>query len=103
MERFRLEHDEQASDTIARRDAVGEFQVLGEPGLAMFGPSVDSGGAIAPADDPTDRDDGDIGESVFAIARMAWVGERFEVGADGGDIDELWHGKRPEFGGIGAP
>src|SRR3954452_2155599 len=56
---------------------------------------MDSGGAVATADDAADGDDGDIDHQVPAIARVARVVERFEVGADGADVDELGHGRHP--------
>ena len=55
----------------------------------MLGPAMDGGGAVAPAEDAADGDDGDIDQEVLAIARVPGVGERFEVGADGADVDEL--------------
>ena len=50
---------------------------------------------ITPAEDATDRDDGDIDEKMFAIACVPGVGERFEVTADGTDINELGHVRHP--------
>src|SRR5690348_879573 len=61
----------------------------------MFGPAMDGGGSIAPADDAADRDDGDIDHQVLAVARVPRVAEGFEVRADRADVDELRHGRRP--------
>src|SRR3954463_1774280 len=61
----------------------------------MSGPAMDGGGPIAAADDGADGDDGDIDQEVSAITRVAGVVERFEVGGDGADIDELGHRETP--------
>jgi hypothetical protein len=86
---FGLEGDEQAAGAVARGDAMRQGEVLGQPGRPMLGPSVDGGGSVAASEDSADGDDGEIGEPVFAIARVAGVGERFEVGADGADVTRL--------------
>ena len=52
-------------------------------------------GTITPAEDATDRDHGDIDEEMFAIACVPGVGERFEVTADGANINELRHERHP--------
>src|SRR3954452_5947922 len=67
----------------------------------MPGPAVDGGRPIAPADDAADGDDGDIAQEMLAIALVPRVGERFEVGADGADVDELGHGRHPWIGRCG--
>ena len=61
----------------------------------MTGPTMNGGGAIATAEDAAHGDDDDVAEEVFAIARVARVGEGFEVTTDGADIDELGHETRP--------
>ena len=61
----------------------------------MLGPAMDGGGAIAAADDAADGDDGDIGQEVLTIACVPRIGERFEVRADGADVDELGHERHP--------
>ena len=44
------------------------------------------------AQNAADGDDNDVAEEVFAIARMARIGEGLKVGPDRLDIDELRHG-----------
>src|SRR5438270_6462086 len=79
--------------------------MLGQPGCPMPGPAMDGGGPVAAADDAADGDDGDIDHQVPAIAHVARVAERFEVRADGADVDELGHGgtlgsgRRPPLAG----
>src|SRR5437868_4246672 len=65
--------------------------MLGEPRLAFFRPAVHGRRAIATAQDATDRDDNDIDEEVFAIARMPGIGQRLEVASNRADIDKLGH------------
>jgi hypothetical protein len=48
-------------------------------------------GPVTSAEDATDRDHGDIDEEMLAIAGVSGVRERFEVTADGADINELRH------------
>ena len=103
LEGLGLQRHEQAADAVARGDAVGQGEVLGQPGRPMLGPAMDGGGAIAAADDAADGDDDDIDQQVLAIARVPRVGERFEVGADGADIDELGHGRHPGIGRCRPP
>ena len=101
LEGLGLQRHEQATDAVARGDAVGQGEVLGQPGRPMLGPAMDGGGAVAAAEDAADGDDDDIDQEVLAIARVPGVGERFEVGADGADVDELGHGSHPGFGRCG--
>ena len=103
LEGLGLQRHEQATDAVARGDAVGQGEMLGQPGLAVLGPAMDGGGSVAPADDAADGDDGDIDQQVLAIARVPGVGERFEVRADGADIDELGHGRHPWIGPCRPP
>src|SRR3954465_6026431 len=67
----------------------------------MLGPAMDGGGPVAPAEDAADGDDDDIDHQVLAIARVPRIGERFEVGAEGADVDELGHGNHPGSGAWG--
>src|SRR3954451_15771452 len=67
----------------------------------MLGPAMDGGGSIASAEDAADGDDDDIDQEVLAIARVPRIGERFEVGAEGADINELGHGRHPGFSRCG--
>src|SRR4051812_14727144 len=64
---------------------------------------MEGGGPIAPADDATDREDGDVDQEVFAIARVPGVAERFEGGLDRADVDELRHGGHPWIGRCQPP
>ena len=82
---------------------LGKARCWASQDCAMLGPAMDGGGAIAPADDAADGDDGDIDQEVLAIARVPRVGERFEVRADGADVDELGHGRHPGIGRCGPP
>jgi hypothetical protein len=52
-------------------------------------------GPSQPQMTPQTAIDGDIDQEVPAIARVARVIERVEVGADGADVDELGHGRHP--------
>src|SRR4051794_34841016 len=61
----------------------------------MFGPTMDGGGSVAPADDAANRDDGDIDHQVLAVARVPRVAEGFKVRAHGADVDEVRHGRPP--------
>src|SRR5512135_1833131 len=67
----------------------------------MLGPAMDGGGSIASAEDAADGDDDDIDQEVLAIARVPRIGERFEVGAAGADVNELGHGSHPGFSPCG--
>ena len=98
LECLRFEGHEQAADAITRGDAVGQGEVLGQPGGPMPGPAMDGGGPIGSAEDAADGDDGDIDQEVLAIARVPRIGERFEVRADGADVSELGHGGHPGIG-----
>ena len=82
---------------------LGKARCWASQECPMLGPAMDGGGAIAPAEDAADGDDGDIDQEVLAIARVPRVGERFEVGADGADVDELGHGRHPGIGRCRAP
>ena len=95
LEGLGLQRHEQAADAVARGDAVGQVEMLGQPGCPMLGPAMDGGRAVAAADDAAGGDDGDIDQQVFAIPHAPRVGERFEVRADGADVDELGHERRP--------
>lgn len=101
LKRLGLQRHEQPSDAVARGDAVGQGEVLGQPGCPMLGPAMDGGGSIAPAEDAADGDDDDIDQEVLAIARVPRIRERFEVGAEGADVDELGHGRHPWFSRCG--
>jgi len=59
---------------------------------AVDGPAMNGGWSIAIAQDAADRDDDDVAEQMFAIARMAWVAEGLKVRTNRFDIDELCHG-----------
>ena len=80
---------------------LGRARCWASQDCPMLGPAMDGGGAVAPADDAADGDDDDIDQEVLAIARVPGVGERFEVGADGADVDELGHGRHPGIGRCG--
>jgi len=95
LERPGLQGHEQPTDAAARGDAVGQGEVLGQPRRPMLGPAMDGGGPVASAGDAADRDDDDIGQEVLAIARVPRIGERFEVRADGADVNEPGHGNHP--------
>ena len=75
LERLGLEHHEQATNAVTRGDAIGQGEVLSQPGCPMLGPAVDSGRTIASANDATDSDDRDIDQEVFAIACVPGVAE----------------------------
>src|SRR5206468_3808762 len=56
LEGFGLEGHEQATDAVARGDAVGQVEVPGQPGCPMSGPAMDGGGTVTAADDAADGD-----------------------------------------------
>ena len=91
-----LERASKRPPAAARR--IYRRMLQGQPRLAVLGPAMDGGGAVAAAEDAADGDDGDIDQQVLAIASVPRVGERFEVGADAADIDELGHGRHPGIG-----
>jgi len=95
LEGFGLQRHEQAADAVSRGDAVGQGEMLGQPGGAILGSAMNGGGSIAAADDAADGDDGDIDHQMLAIARVAGVGEGFEIRADRADIDDLRHERHP--------
>ena len=53
-----------------------------QPIDAIGGPAMDGRRAVTPAQNATHRDDDDVHEQMFTIARMSWVGKRFKIGAD---------------------
>jgi hypothetical protein len=50
---------------------------------------MDSRRPLTATDDAANGDHGDIDEEMFAITSMPGIGERFEVRADGADINNL--------------
>ena len=92
LEGLRLESHEQSADAVARRDAVGQCQDLVQPIGSIDGPTMNGGGAIAIAQDAADRDDDDVAEQMFTIARVSRIGQRLKEGTYGFHIDELGHG-----------
>jgi len=73
LERLGLQRHEQPTDAVTRGDAVGQGEVLGQPGGPMLGPAMDGGRSIASAEDAADGDDRDIDQEVLAIARVAGI------------------------------
>jgi len=53
---------------------------------------MNGGGAITIAKDTADRNDEYVAEQMFAIACVSRIGERFELGTNGFNIDELGNG-----------
>ena len=70
-------------------------EMLRQPTLLKCGPAMNCRRPVTPADDAAHGDDRDVDEEMFAIACVPGVGERFEVTADGTDINELRHERHP--------
>src|SRR5271157_2983939 len=62
---------------------------------------MDRGWAIATADDAGHRNDDNIGQQVFTVARVSRITQRFKISADGTNLDQLGHSTHPSSGESG--
>ena len=69
--------------------------MLGQPIELADGPAMHGSGTVASAHNGGYGDDDDVDEQMFAIARMARIGQRFKIAANRTDLHELGHESLP--------
>ena len=76
--------------------------MLFEPIGVVLGPPMNRGRAVATADDTAHGNDHNVDQQVLAVARMARIGQGFEIRTDGTDVDQLGHGEHPHAETMGG-
>lgn len=78
FEFVRIDHAEQPAKSVMRRNAGFQLEVAAQPVQLLFRPQLDFHEGVGSDQHRIDRHNQQFDQVVFDLARLSWVGDRYE-------------------------